>query len=266
MQLDPSAAAAGVRLLSYETLASTNAEALALARRGEQGPVWIMASRQTAGRGRRGNEWISEPGNLYATLLLCDPAPAERAPELSFVAALAVHDAIVACGGGLRAKLAFKWPNDVLCAGAKLGGILIESESVGARLVMAIGIGVNCKHHPSQTSYPATDLAAAGTEISAEDLFCALSAAMVQRLSQWRSGGGFSEIRSDWLDRAIGIGAGMKVRLPGRELFGRCEALDEHGRLLLRLADGTLETIAAGDVFPVTSSGQPGAVQSGSVD
>jgi BirA family transcriptional regulator, biotin operon repressor / biotin---[acetyl-CoA-carboxylase] ligase len=266
MQLDPSATSAGARLLAFESLTSTNFEALILARRGEQGPLWIVAGRQTAGRGRRGNEWISEPGNLYATLLLSDPGPAERAPELSFVAALAVHDAIVTCARELRARLAFKWPNDVLCAGAKLGGILIESEIVGTRLVMAIGIGVNCRHHPSQTTYPATDLAAAGAEVSASDLFCALSAAMVQRLSQWRGGGGFSEIRSDWLDRAIGIGAGMTVRLPGRELFGRCEALDVHGRLLLRLADGTLETIAAGDVFPVTFSGQPSADQSGSVD
>jgi BirA family transcriptional regulator, biotin operon repressor / biotin---[acetyl-CoA-carboxylase] ligase len=251
MQLDPLAAAAGTCLLDYETLPSTNSEALALAQRGETGPLWIVAHRQTAGRGRRTNQWISKSGNLYATLLLCDPALAESASELSFVAALAVHDAILDRTEHLRGKLALKWPNDVLCDGAKLGGILIESESIEARLVAAIGIGVNCRHHPPQTSYPATDLAAAGADISAEELFRALSGTMARRLGQWQRGANFAAIRRDWLDRAFGVGAQMKVRLPGRELFGRCEALDERGRLLLRLADGTLQAIAAGDVFPM---------------
>jgi BirA family transcriptional regulator, biotin operon repressor / biotin---[acetyl-CoA-carboxylase] ligase len=254
MQLDPLAAAAGVRLLDYESLPSTNGEALALARRGEIGPLWIVAMRQTAGRGRRTNQWISEPGNLYATLLLSDAAPADRAPELSFVAVLAVHDAILDRAAGLRGRLTLKWPNDVLCDDAKLGGILIESESIEARLVAAIGIGVNCRHHPPQTSYPATDLAAAGADVSPEELFCALSAAMTRRLTQWQRGANFAAIRRDWLGRAFGVGAEMKVRLPGRELSGRWETLDERGRLLLRLADGTLQAIAAGDVFPVSAA------------
>ena len=95
MQLHSAAVTAGYRLATHETLESTNAEALTLARGGERGPLWIVARQQTAGRGRRGNAWVSWPGNLYASLLLVDPAPAECAPELSFVAALALHDAIL---------------------------------------------------------------------------------------------------------------------------------------------------------------------------
>jgi BirA family transcriptional regulator, biotin operon repressor / biotin---[acetyl-CoA-carboxylase] ligase len=264
MRLDPAAAAAGFRLVAHETLASTNAEALAAAHRGERGPLWITARRQTAGRGRRGTQWISASGNLFATLLLSDPASRhESAPELSFVAALAVHDAILDRAAGLCEKLALKWPNDVLCAGAKLAGILIEGEnfaagSAPARLLVAIGIGVNCMHHPSQTTYPATDLAAAGADVGAESLFAALSGAIVRRLAQWGRGAGFSEIRADWLDRAAGIGGEMRVRLAGRELFGRCEALDERGQLLLRLGDGSLQTITAGEVFfPVAVNERP---------
>ena len=128
MQLHSAAVAAGYRLATHETLASTNAEALTLARGGERGPLWIVARQQTAGRGRRGNAWVSPPGNLYASLLLVDPAPAECAPELSFVAALALHDAILDRAPDLRADLALKWPNDILCGGAKLAGILIEGE------------------------------------------------------------------------------------------------------------------------------------------
>ncbi len=82
-----------MRLIAYDTLGSTNAEALARARAGERGPLWITAARQTAGRGRRGNVWVSEPGNLYASLLLTDAAPAAHLPELCFVAALALRDA-----------------------------------------------------------------------------------------------------------------------------------------------------------------------------
>ena len=250
MRLDPAAAAAGFGLSAHETLTSTNAEALAVARRGGVKPLWVTAQQQTAGRGRRGREWISEPGNLYATLLLVDPARPEVAPELSFVAGLAVHDAIGACAPALAERLALKWPNDVLCGGRKLAGILIESEIVDAKLSVAVGIGVNCTRHPAQTSFPATDLAEAGANVSAERLFSALSRAMTRRLDEWRRGG-FPSIRADWLERATGIGGEMLVRLPGRELSGRCEALDDKGRLLLRLADGAMETIAAGDIFPV---------------
>jgi len=253
MQLHSAAVAAGYRLATHETLASTNAEALTLARGGERGPLWIVAREQSAGRGRRGNEWISWSGNLYATLLLVDPAPTERAPELSFVAALALHEAILDRAPDLRPRLALKWPNDVLCDGAKLAGILIEGERAATEPVVtvAIGIGVNCRHHPSQTSYPATDLKAAGADISPESLFEALSAAMMRRLGQWRSGAGFDGIRADWIAHAAGMTDDMRVRLPGSEIVGRGEGLDERGRLLLRLADGSLEAIAAGDVFPV---------------
>lgn len=253
MRLDPAAAARGFRLAAHETLPSTNAEALRCAQnhRGDTRPLWITARAQSAGRGRRGSQWDSPLGNLYATLLLAAPAAARRAPELSFAAGLAVHDAILGCAPGLRERLALKWPNDVLCGGGKLAGILIEGHRLRSDLAVAIGIGVNCKRHPGHTSYPATDLAEAGADVSADDLFLALSGAVLWRLDQWRGGDGFSTIRSDWLDRAAGIGGDMRVRLPDRELFGRWEALDGYGRLLLRLADGSLETIAAGDVFPV---------------
>jgi len=260
MRLSSAAAAAGYRLIAHGTLPSTNAEALVLARAGEGGPCWITAVTQTAGRGRRGNSWVAPAGNLYATLLLTDPAPSEHAPELSFVAALAIHDAILACAPALKAVLKLKWPNDVLCGGKKLVGILIEGEHVRGTLAVAIGIGVNCVSHPSTGAYAATDLAAAGALVSAEELFDALATAMLHRLAQWRRGDGFAAVRADWLARAAEIGIELKVRLPGRELIGRGEGLDERGRLLLRLADGGREAIAAGDVFPLTGALLPGRV------
>lgn len=238
---------AGVRHLSYETLGSTNAEALALARARERGPLWITAKNQSAGRGRHGNTWVSAPGNLYASLLLTEPSAPRDAPQLSFVAALAVHDALSRAAPPLAPALKVKWPNDLLLAGEKLAGILIEAESQPV-FTVAIGIGVNCVSHPSNTNHPATDLAAAGAVLAPEQMFAALAPAMSERLAQWRSGQGFASIRADWLKCAVGIGEAIRVRLPERELAGCFQGLDEAGRLLLAGPDG-IEIVTAGEVF-----------------
>jgi BirA family transcriptional regulator, biotin operon repressor / biotin---[acetyl-CoA-carboxylase] ligase len=242
----------GARRIAHDVLGSTNAEALELARRGERGPLWVTAERQSAGRGRRGRQWISPPGNLYASLLLSAPGAPEHWPQLSFVAALAVHDAVVEVAAHLAPLLAIKWPNDLLLAGAKFAGILIEGEG-GGKPALVIGIGVNCANHPVDVEYPATDLAAAGATVLPATLFAPLAVRMHERLGQWSEGGGFSSIRRDWHARAAGFGETVRVRLAQREIAGRFEALDESGALLLRLPDGNIVTIAAGDVFMATS-------------
>jgi BirA family biotin operon repressor/biotin-[acetyl-CoA-carboxylase] ligase len=239
---------AEVRHLSYDTLGSTNAEALALARAGERGPVWITAKTQSAGRGRRGKNWVSPPGNLYATLLLAEPAPPPQAAQLSFVAGLAVRDAIAACAGALGDRLALKWPNDVLVGTAKVAGLLIEAENAPV-FAVAIGIGVNCVSHPDGTPYPATDLANEGARVTTQTLFAALAAAMQARLAQWQGGADFPAIRRHWLKHAAGLGEFIRVRLPERELHGRFMGLDENGRLLVQPETGPHLKITAGEVF-----------------
>jgi BirA family biotin operon repressor/biotin-[acetyl-CoA-carboxylase] ligase len=242
---------AGVRHIAYETLGSTNAEALARARAGERGPLWISAQSQSSGRGRRGSHWTSPPGNLHATLLLSEPSAQDAAPQLSFVAALALHDALAVCAPQIGPLLTVKWPNDLLLAGKKVGGILIEGESEPAFSV-AIGIGVNCAAHPSDTPFPATDLAAAGALVTPDAVLAALSAAMVTRLAQWQRGQGFAGVRADWLKRAAGLGEDIRVRLPEREFSGRFEGLDDAGRLLV-LGAGGITAVTAGEVFGLGS-------------
>jgi BirA family transcriptional regulator, biotin operon repressor / biotin---[acetyl-CoA-carboxylase] ligase len=244
--------ASSVRQIRYDVIGSTNAEALARASAGDPGPLWIIARAQTAGRGRRGRAWTSPSGNLYATLLLNDPWPAALAPQLSFVAALAVHDAVLAAARPHPLSLMLKWPNDVLCSGAKLAGILIEGE--GRPLNVAIGIGINCRQHPADTAYPATDLREAGVDVSPEQLFDQLATAMECRLGQWDRGRGFASIRADWLVRAHAPGTELSLRLGQRESVGSFETLDDAGRLILRRPDGNTEAIMAGDVFPIGQS------------
>ncbi|HEY7663260.1 MAG TPA: biotin--[acetyl-CoA-carboxylase] ligase [Xanthobacteraceae bacterium] len=248
MTPEPSATAAGTRHVAHETLGSTNAEALRLARQGERGPLWVSAARQTAGHGRRGRPWISQPGNLFASLLLTDPAPAEHWPQLAFVAALATHDAIAEVAAPLAPLLAIKWPNDLMLARAKVAGILIEGDS-GGRSALAIGIGVNCASHPGQLEQPATDLATAGAPVSPATLFGVLTDRMRARIAQWNAGAGFPAIRLDWLARAVGVGESVCARLGDREIVGRFEALDATGGLVLRLPDGTASIVSTGDVF-----------------
>lgn len=264
MDLDVSAAAAGVRLIAHDTVGSTNAEALALARAGERGPLWITAGRQTAGRGRRGRTFVSETGNLFATLLLTDASAPDRAAELSFVASLALHDAVAAVAPTLAPRLKVKWPNDVLCDGAKFSGILVEGESgIGRALVTVVGIGVNCAHHPAGTPYPATDLSACGAEVTPPMLFAALSRTMLRRLAEWARGGNFAAIRGAWLARAAGLGDTVSIRLADRTLDGRFESLDAAGRLVLRAADGSVQHVTAGDLFPFVARATEGAADRG---
>jgi len=236
-------------VIRYEAVGSTNAEALAWP--GAAAPLWFAAARQTAGRGRRGRYWHSGPGNLYATLRLVGAGPSDRLPELCFVASLALYDAARAVTGIDPLRIGLKWPNDVLIDGAKLAGILIEGTvRSDGRNVTVIGFGVNCAHHPADTPYPTTDLAAAGFPTEPAGLLAALDAAMLDRLREWDEGRGFGETRAEWLRRAPGLGRPVTVRFGAREAQGVFEALDPSGAMVLRLPDGGRETISAGDVFP----------------
>jgi BirA family biotin operon repressor/biotin-[acetyl-CoA-carboxylase] ligase len=239
---------AAIRIADLDAVDSTNAEALRRARAGERGPLWIVARKQSAGRGRRGTAWISLMGNLHATLMLTDPAPATAAPQLGFVAGLALHDAAAAAAPVLAASLALKWPNDLLCKTRKIAGILIEGE--GNPVTVAVGIGVNCRHHPDATEFPATDFAAEGADVTAAALTDHLAAAMQARLTQWNRGAGFVGIRAAWLARAHGLAQPIRVRLAERETIGCFETIDDAGRLMLRVRNGELVQVAAGEVFP----------------
>ncbi|MHB2169226.1 biotin--[acetyl-CoA-carboxylase] ligase [Alsobacter sp. R-9] len=238
---------AGYRFEVFDSLGSTNDEALARARSGDPGRLWIVAREQVGGRGRQGRAWTSPRGNLYASLLLVDPCPVAVSPQLGFVAGVALCDAArAACPG---APLALKWPNDLLLGGAKVSGILVEGATVaGGGLVVVVGIGVNVREAPTGTPYPAAALASVVPALQPETLFAALAEAMASRLALWQAGAGFPAIRRAWLDRAGGLGGPVTVRRPGGDLTGMFRDLDPQGRLLLD-AEGRTVPIEAGDVF-----------------
>jgi BirA family biotin operon repressor/biotin-[acetyl-CoA-carboxylase] ligase len=242
----------GYRHRAFERLPSTSGEALAAARRGDEGRLWITAAVQTAGRGRRGRSWSTEEGNLAASLLLIDPAPPPLAPTLSFVTAVALHHAIADVGGrDVASRLLLKWPNDVLLDGRKVAGILVEGENFSpSHMAVVVGIGVNCVSHPEiNGTLAATDFAGQGVAIGAEGLFMALAMRMAEGIAIWERGAGFAAIRADWLQHAVGIGQRIRVNLANRSVDGRFDQLDDTGRLILVRPDGRREAFSAGDVF-----------------
>jgi BirA family transcriptional regulator, biotin operon repressor / biotin---[acetyl-CoA-carboxylase] ligase len=262
------AASAGYRVAAFDKIGSTNAEAMLRARAGEAGPIWFVTTEQTAGRGRRFRPWIAPRGNLASSILeVMDVAPAAAA-TLGFAAGLALESALrklsveaalrMAGSGGLDFSL--KWPNDVLGGGKKLAGILLEAEAVvGGGLAVVVGIGTNVVGAPEGTPTPATSLRALGIDVSAEDLFAALSDTWAELRGIWNDGQGFPDIRRLWLERAAGLGEPVSIRSGDTVIEGIFDTVDEQGCMIVRTPAGGRLPVTAGDVY-FGSAASTGAV------
>lgn len=241
---------AAYRLLSYDQLASTNDEAKRLARDGAEEGTIVWTREQTAGRGRRGRQWVGIPGNLFVSFILRPKSPPAVASQLGFVAALSLADAVGASAPPL-AELRCKWPNDVLFNGRKFAGILLESETRLSEALdwVVLGIGVNVVAHPSATEYETTSLREEGChDLDAAGLLGSLAESFHGWYEIWCSAG-FAPIRAAWLPRATGIGDEITVRLDRESIAGRFVGIDGDGALALETSAGS-RRIAAGDVFP----------------
>lgn len=234
-------------------LDSTNAEALRQAAT-LGAPTWIMTRDQTAGRARRGRGWVMPAGNLAASLAARPPGPPADLSLYSFVAALALHEALAAvCGPA--ARLAIKWPNDVLLNGGKVAGILLESTGQGGRggIALAVGIGVNLAAAPDAAALepravaPVSVLGETGHKVSPED-FLDLLAPAFARWQQQLETLGFAPIRSAWLARAARLGQIITARIGATTRSGRFEGIDDSGALILVTAAGR-EAIPAAEIF-----------------
>ncbi len=251
---------AGFTLDIYDSVGSTSDVVRDMADAGCADGTAIRAREQTGGRGRHGRSWSSPPGNLYLSVLLRETVPAARLPELSFVAAVAMGEAIssvLADGAALR----FKWPNDILLGGAKCVGLLLEAGSGQAGQAgraetpwVIIGSGVNIASHPEGTPYPATHLSAEGFSSdvqSQDDPVALLAARYLQSLSSWRERWcrqGFAPIRAAWRAAAHRVGEDMTIRLGEQKLSGQFVDMDETGGLVIDIPGAGRKTVTAGEV------------------
>ena len=241
------------RSIILDEIDSTNREAFRRAEAGEAGPLWIMARRQTAGRGRSGRQWTSEPGNLYASLLVrlaCSPAVI---PQLSLLAGVAVVEAIGEAAGSPPAGLRLKWPNDVLIGQAKCAGILAESISGHDAVIAVIGTGLNLAWHPTDLGRTATNLSEHGLQVSPDAMLGFLAAAAQHWLGVWASGQGFDHVRAAWLERAGPVGESCSVNTGAERIEGTFVGLDPGGALLMQDREGRRRSITFGDVMLATA-------------
>jgi BirA family transcriptional regulator, biotin operon repressor / biotin---[acetyl-CoA-carboxylase] ligase len=226
---------------------STNAHALREAPH-HAGPVWFLGLRQTAGRGRRGRAWADPAGNFAATYLCRPDGPPEQAAQRSFVAALALYDALLGLVGGPQA-LALKWPNDVLLNGGKVAGILLESAGAGVTH-LAVGIGVNLLNAPEGLDNPhppVSMLAETGLRVTPEAFLDLLAPAFAHWEGQLKTHG-FAPIRTAWLARAARLGQPITARTVTETLTGTFDGIDASGALVLTMPQER-RIIPAADVF-----------------
>ena len=239
-------------ILILDSVDSTNAEARRRAEGGEAGPLWIAARTQTAGRGRRGREWISDSGNLAATLLTTMRRPAAEAAQITFVAALAAADLL--CTFVPDPLITIKWPNDVLIDGEKAVGILVESGAHEAGgLWLAVGVGVNLAHAPSGTERPATSIGGhLRGDVSAPPSLETAAEVLADNFAVWMDRWdtlGFQPVLDAWIGRSRGLDGPCTARLGHETISGMADGVEADGALRLKLADGSLRLISAGDVF-----------------
>lgn len=236
---------------AFESIDSTNDEALRRLRAGEAAPFWVIAREQTRGRGRENRAWVSPPGNLYASLAICPLAHPRDLAGLSLVAGLAAHDAMhPLLAPSQRPDLRLKWPNDLMLGQEKLGGILLESlqTSPGGRSAVVIGIGINLAAAPELSDRRAATARLEVSDAARAEAFRRLAAALDTRLAEWDEGRGFPRIRSAWLERAHALGETISVRVHGNVISGTFRGIDETGALELATPSGQIRRVLAGEV------------------
>jgi BirA family transcriptional regulator, biotin operon repressor / biotin---[acetyl-CoA-carboxylase] ligase len=237
----------GVGRVMLDSVTSTNEVAASLA----PGPAWVLALEQTAGRGRRARAWASPRGNFHASLVMAPEGPPQQVALRSFAAALALRDALVAVTGGPEG-FALKWPNDVLCNGGKIAGILLESVSSGAGVAhLVIGVGVNLIAAPDVAEAgalpPVSLLSETGRRITPKAFLAALAPAY----AAWENAyvqHGFAPLRAAWLAQAAHLGQPIRARTGNATHHGTFADVDETGALILQTAEGRL-AIPAAEVF-----------------
>ena len=220
---------------------STNADLIARLRASEplSEGFWIVADRQTTGRGRQGRTWFDGGGNFMGSTLVHCAAGDPPLQSLALVAGLAVRAACLPHVPDER-HLQLKWPNDLLLGGAKLAGILLEGEGQS----VVIGVGANLAVAPEIEGRPAAALGGLSRDEFAEQLADSLAT----EIARWRSDG-IKPVIARWEAAAHPRGTSLSVHEAGGDrTSGTFDGLDENGALRLRTANGLVKIVYAGDV------------------
>ncbi|TGW15797.1 biotin--[acetyl-CoA-carboxylase] ligase [Candidatus Hepatobacter penaei] len=245
---------AGYVLHAHACLPSTIDEASRLAQEGAPSGTLVLAKEQTAGRGRRGNPWSSYAGNLHLSCVLRPRLSLSQMSCLSFVASVAAGHAILPFLGN-PSLLQYKWPNDILIDGFKVGGCVVDvgpslaSEDKPSWVVLSVGVNL-CKA-PHGMDYPVSCLKDLGLLVDGEAIlsfFCT----ELQPLLKSVEDQGFETVRAMWMGRAWGMGETLSIDVgDGLVYQGVAEGITAEGALLLKKYSGEKVTIPTGHVMRV---------------
>ena len=232
-------------------VASTNSEALKLANFTDK-PTFIVAKKQTNGRGRIDRFWVDPFGNFSGSILIKIDEDLQTLALRSFVTAVSVFDAIDEKIGNEHA-LTIKWPNDILLNDKKICGILLETKKLPHVTALVIGIGINLLSTPKLnkaheiTTEPGSIFDETGIKLDPLNISELIAHHYVLRENQFRTMG-FSKIREIWMSRAAKLGAKITARTPVFEYQGKFDSIDEKGQLII-INNGEKKKIAAAEIF-----------------
>lgn len=253
---DPFATCPHTPVIQLGEIGSTNVEALRIGANGNVGPLWILADRQTAGRGRIGRQWFSLSGNLHASLLLTLWCEAEEITQISLLAGSALADAINAVATPASRSAGsppiLKWPNDLLIENAKCAGILVETTALtNGSYRGVLGFGVNIDKAPDIAGRPSTSLRENGIHTTPSALCAKLDQAARAAFKTLAANEGFKQLKQGWLSQSMPLGSPLTVTT-GREVCrGEFAGLDDDGALLLKTDAEKLRRITFGDVSTI---------------
>jgi len=238
----------GRKIILLDETGSTNQDIMQQAEAGADEGLVIFANQQRQGKGRLGRVWHTMPEALAGSVLLRPDLPPEQVPQLSLLTAVALHDALSVYVPDLR----IKWPNDLLCHGAKLAGILTEMRAEPGHVhAVVLGFGINLKAPatgwPADITQAAVDLATLSGQSPSK---LEIARAVLQALDQWYDiylTDGFAPVRKAWWQAHAASGDKVRVHHGRGYIEGIATALDDDGALLLQTPAG-LQRIIAGDL------------------
>ncbi len=225
--------------------ASTNGDLIARLRDGERlsEGYWLVADRQSSGRGRQGRQWTDAPGNFMGSTVVRVDARETNIAGLALVAGLALYETVLP-RLNLPGELLLKWPNDLLLSGAKLAGILLEREGN----TVVVGFGVNLATAPRVAGRNTVSLGQFGPAPDRDSFAGDLMRHFGEELARWRTYG-LEPAIARWQAVAHPQGSVLAVHEgDGRQVSGEFAGLESDGALRLRLADGALRVIHAGEI------------------
>ncbi len=238
-----------INLIHYDSIDSTNTEALKQARLGADEGICILASEQTAGRGRHGRVWLSPPdAGLYFSVVLRPKITTKFLSLITLMTGVAVHDTLAEFG----IKLDIKWVNDILVNEKKISGILAETAETPKGLAVVVGVGINIRssNFPAEISSLATSIEAeTNTLVSRDELAETLTKYLSYFYDVLNGGEGPKQIVEEWKMRSSYFsGKHVRVSTDNETITGVTDGLESNGALRVRGSDGRISIIQAGDV------------------